>query len=530
MSTTTNPTPAPAEVERSARTQRALTGALAALPALALTAFAFRGLAGFDPGRRFSDEIGPLFVPSDTAPGFVFGLIAFILYMRHRQILQVLRTAARPSPSGLLLLAPAAALFAWAQHTGAGDLELLALVPWLLGLALLLGGRELLRLVALPVLLLVFAYPMPAVIANEVVWAFQTGTARFTTAILGAAGIPALLEGDMIYARGYVFEVIETCSGLRITETLLLSAFAYGQILCANRRHQVVLVLVAPLLGFLLNTVRVLMIVFTPGSYVAEDHTIQGLVVIVVGVFALAGVDWLLHRIPALDSPPRPRRKLPPGVPRSPWPWLATAAATGLIALTILVPTWDWTAGRPPWNADLPTSFDGWQARRVKDDTTFLGSVAYVRSLHREYTRGDEQVTVFLAMDDRLQRDRSALSPKNEFPGAGWHAMARRVREVPGIPSPVVESVATSRRRDVLVWQWYEGAGSVGRETWRQVSGLDNSALRPGDELLVYRVSTPIAPDTSRAEAEARLALFAERLRGAYRSPEPPPAQEAGGA
>lgn len=531
LSTTTSSTPGPAEIgEGSARAHRALAGALAALPALLFTALAFRGLAGFDPGRTLSHEAAPLFVPSNTAPGFVFGLIAFILYMRHRQILQVLRSAARPSPWGLPLLLPAAGLFAWAHHTGAGDLELLALVPWLLGLALLLGGGALLRLVALPVLLLLFAFPMPAVPANEVVWAFQSGTASFTTAILNAAGIPALREGDLIYARGYVFEVIETCSGLRITETLLLSAFAYGQILCANRRHQVVLVLAAPLLGFLLNTVRVLMIVFTPGSYAAEDHTVQGLVVIVAGVFALAGVDAILHRIPALTSPPSRRRKLEPGVRRSPWPWLATAAAAGLAGLTLVVPTWEWTQGRPPWNLDLPTSFDGWQGRRVKDDQTFLGSVAYTRSLHRSYSRGDEQVTVFVAMDDRLLRDRSALSPKNEFPGAGWRPLERRVRTAPGVPEPVVETVATSRRRVVLIWQWYEGAESLGRETWRQVAALDNSALRPGGELLVFRVSTPLAADGSdRAEAEARLASFAERLRAAYHPPEFPSESRAGG-
>lgn len=501
-----------ADAERKATARAAASGAWLAVPALLLTAFAFRGLAGFDPGRRLSHEVGPLFVPSDTAPGFVFGLIALILYMRHRQILRALRTRVGPSPLGLLLLAPAALLFGWAKHTGARDLELLALVPWLLGLAVLLGGTALLRVVALPVLLLLFAYPMPAVIANEVVWFFQTGTARLSAAVLNAIGVTALLEGDMIYARGYVFEVIETCSGLRITETLLLSAFAYGQILCSVRSHQIALVLVAPLLGFALNTARVLMIVFTPGSHLASDHTIQGLVVIVLGVFALAGIDRLLHRSP-IAAPAR--RQRPAGAPPGSqgWTWLATGLAAGLCVGSVFVPTWEWTQGRPPWDVSLPVTIDDWKGRSVKDDTTFLGSVAYVRSLHREYARGDDRVTVFVAMDDRLQRDRSALSPKHELPGAGWHPIDRRIRAVPGIPAPIVETLATSRGRHALVWQWYTGADSLGREAWRQVAALDNSYLRSNGELRVYRLSTPLAARDSREDAEKRLELFAEHLR-----------------
>jgi exosortase len=501
----------PSDAERKVALRAAASSAWVAAPALILTAFAFRGLAGFDPGRQLSHEVGPLFVPSDTAPGFVYGLIAFILYMRHRQILRALRARVAPSPLGLLLLAPAALLFGWAQHSGARDLELLALVPWLLGLALLLGGTMLLRLVALPVLLLLFAFPMPAVIANEVVWMFQTGTARLSTAVLNAIGVTALLEGDMIYARGYVFEVIETCSGLRITETLLLSAFAYGQILCSVRSHQIALVLLAPLLGFALNTARVLMIVFTPGSYVADDHTVQGLVVIVLGVFALAGIDRLLHRLPIGASARRSRSPLgAPGSAR--WAWLAAGLASVLCVGSLVVPAWEWTHGRPPWDVALPLSIDGWKGKSVKDDTTFLGSVAYVRSLHREYTRGDDTVTVFVAMDDRLQRDRSALSPKHELPGAGWQAIERRIRTVPGVASPVVETLATSRGRHALVWKWYTGAGSLGRETWRQVAALDNSYLRRDDELRVYRLTTPLAAGESREEAEQRLGLFAGYL------------------
>lgn len=491
---------------------------VAALPWLALSLFAFRALAGFDPGRALSHEAGPLFVPADTAPGFVYGLVAFILYMRHRQIARALREG-RPSPLGLVLVLPATALFAWARHTGAGDLELLSLVPWTLGAALLLAGWRLGRLLLLPVLLLLFAFPMPAVLTNQIVYAFQVGTATLTTWILNAIGVSATHEGDMIYTRGFVFEVIETCSGLRITETLILSAFAYGQILCHQRRHQVMLVLLSPILGFLLNAARVLMIVFTPRSYAAEDHTLQGLVVIVLGVFALAGVDWMMHRWGAPEPEPAPRRPAPPEPGSgfgSPWPWAAAALAAALCAVGFVVPQWSWAAGRPPWDVQLPTEFGGWTAKKLEDDQTFLGSVAYVRSLHRRYQRDESSVEIFLAMDDRLQRDRSALSPKQRVPGAGWQVIESRRIDVPWAPEPVLEVHSRSRGRDLLSYQWYEGEEGLARETFRQLAAIDNSTLRPGGNLLVYRVSTPLADGPeARAAAEALLVEFAGRLREA---------------
>lgn len=501
------------------RTSVGVGASAAAIAAVGLTALAYRALAAFDPGRRLSDEAGTLFVPSDTAPGFVYGLIALILYMRHRQILRALG-AGGSSAWGWLPLAAAIPVFAWSRHTGALDLQLLSLVPWLLGLALLLGGGRLAQLLLLPVLLLLFAYPMPAVVANHVVYAFQEGTAQLTAAVLNAIGVTASLEGDVIYTRGRLFEVIETCSGLRITETLLLSAFAYGQILCSERRHQIVLVLLAPALGFLFNTLRVLMIVFSPQSEAAADHTLQGLVVIVVGVFALAGIDSLLHRLPGLaprTSVPPARRAVAPADASLRARLAPTAAAAVLCAVSFSVPVWTWTLGRPPWQVRLPESVDGWTSERLKDDKQFLGSVGYVRSAHLRYERGDERAEVFLAMDDRLERDRSLFSPKHRLPGAGWELVERRVRRVPGVPEPIEEVVARSRGREVLIHQWYEGWSGLGRETLRQVLALDNSVVRGSEDARVYRVSTPLeSGGAGRARAEARLERFGALLREAW--------------
>jgi exosortase len=182
--------------------------------------------------------------------------------------------APKPTPWGLLVVAPALLLFGWAHYTGAMDLLLLSLPLVILGGALCLSGPALTRQLLVPALFLCFAVPMPGVMTNQIVYAFQIGTASLSSQILALFGVPVLHLGDMIYTRTGIFHVIETCSGLRLTETLAMSAIAYAQVIGTRRTHAIFIVAISPVLGFLLNTVRVLMIILNPLSGVTADHTI----------------------------------------------------------------------------------------------------------------------------------------------------------------------------------------------------------------------------------------------------------------
>jgi exosortase len=479
---------------------------------LALLAIAYRELLGWNPGRELGDEAPTLFVASNTSPLFIGSLSALFLYMRVNRLRNAWRHPA-PSAWGWLLLIPASVILGWAHYTGARDILLLSGLPMILGAALVAIGPRFAGALLLPVLFLAFMYPTPAVIANQQVYASQILSAEFVTRIVDAFGIPVVRQGDLIYLRQQVFQVIETCSGLRLIETLVPSAFAYSEVMHTQRSHQIVLILLAPFLGFVLNAVRVLMIMFNPVADYASDHTLQGIIVVVVGVLTFSLIEKILKRFfPGEQSHPK-RRRRPTSATSRPALSAVVVVATACAAASIWLPRW-----QPPtperWALDLPRELDGWASRKQDNDEDFLGSVYFSRHIHRIYEKEDQNVLVFAARDDRNKRDRSLLSPKTALPGAGWQIVEEREIEADWTDGNVREIIATRRQEVRLIYHWYENTPGVGSEMLRSVLGLENSDLRLPTELRVFRVSASMGPSPEeRKLAAAHAEQFARRLR-----------------
>jgi exosortase len=480
--------------------------------ALLLLIIAYRDLLGWNPGRSLSEEAPTLFVASNTSPLYISLLAALFLYLRLDRLKEALRAPA-PNLRGWFLLVPAVLVFTWAQYTGERDILLLSVIPMLLGGALVAVGSRFAACLLLPTLFLLFMYPMPAVIANQQVYAFQIATTEFVTRLIELARIPIINEGDLIYARNHIFEVIETCSGLRLTETLFSSAFAYTELLHTPRRHAVIIILLSPLLAFPLNTIRVLLIIFNPLSELSGDHTIQGIVVVVAGVLSFALIEKILMRF---DPQPAPELHPEPAPIRNaerPNLWGPMAVAALCLGISVTVNQWQ-AGAMPRWSISMPIEWNGWKARKEPKDEQFLGSVHYSRFLYRRYEKGDDAVLVMAARDDRLKRDRSILSPKNAVPGAGWKILDQRAIEAEWTDSVVEQTVATRRGEQSLILSWYEGSPGYRTEAVRAVLGLENSTWRLPEDLRMFRVSTNLPRgEIQRAQARERIEEFAKKIR-----------------
>jgi EpsI family protein len=479
---------------------------------LGLLVLSYRDLFGWNPGRDLSEEVPALFVASNTSPLYISSLAALFLYLRIHRLATALRAPA-PSRWGWWLVGPAALVLVWAQYTGARDILLLSVIPMVLGGAWVAVGSAFARLLLLPTLFLLFMYPMPAVLANQQVYAFQMATAELTASIVRALGIPVILQGDHIYVANRVFQVIETCSGLRLTETLFSSAFAYVEVMRTRRRHAVIIVLLSPLLAFPLNTLRVLLIMFNPLSDYSADHTLQGIGVVVVGVLSFALVEKALKRFyPQPPPPPFPRPDPSQNV-ALPKAWALLAVAVVCLSASFAIDRWQ--ASAPPrWTVTMPIEWDGWKARKAPVDEQFLGSVYYSRRLSRRYEKGGDDVWVLAARDDRLKRDRSILSPKNALPGGGWETLERHRLEAPWTHAAVEEIVATKRGKQRLILYWYEGSEGLGTEAIRAVLGVENSSWRQRQELRMFRVSTNLPRgEIERQSARERVEKFAREIR-----------------
>lgn len=497
---------------------------LAFLPLLAALVWAYRDLVAFDPyGRRpgeIDDVEGWFFSPTSASPTLIYVLTLWLVARRLPRLLGALGAGGwRPILAGASGIALSQGLVVWAYYVYGLDLLTASLSLLLLSGGLFLAGTEGMKAMGLPAdFMLVLASPHPAVIVNQIVFPLQLVTARLAVWVLDAVGMTAIRVGDQIITGDHIFHVIETCSGMRAMETLVMTAVVYAEIFHRSRRRLVILLLLAPLIGFLVNQLRVLSMILNPLSSFAAVHTAQGVAMLVAGVLLLHGSDRVLcrllpdERVPSRSSGYARRRAVrEAALPHARLVILAVAVlAAG--AVSVFVEPWK---PAPPQAASVHTisrQLGDWVAdpKPLESQKDFLGSTRFSQSTDRRYRRGAEAVDFFFAVDDHLHRTNSAHSPKTALPGAGWevlsHAGARGDSDGRIIEELVL--VAPDRER-MLVQHWREQFSSVPVEGIRAFLGLDRSPLRRPERARVFRLGTKLdgGPDEL-AAARRRLEEF----------------------
>jgi exosortase len=483
---------------------RALAGRAALALGVACVAFAgvaYRGLVGLDPGRRPGELRGVeemLFEPSGSSPLLIFLGAAWLFARRAPRLHRVLGSPSQPL-AALALGLPALALCPWAYYVQVPVLLIPSLSALVLASALWVGGWPAARALLLPALFLLLAVPIPTPLLNQFMYDLQLATAAATARILDAVGLDAVTQAERILHGGQVFQVIESCSGVRTVETLFMSSFLYHDLFYRSRLQSALLVGSSIAIGFVVNQIRVMSIVLNPLSSFAAVHTAQGLVMIVVGVLAIAVVDWVLTRFLA----PRPwwrrprERSAPP-----PWPRLAVLAAVLalLSAASLGVTPWKPADVRTIPITSLAVHLGPWATGGLKLDREYLGSASFTEFANRRYTRADESVDVLVGADDRTDPHVDFSSPKTALPGSGWLETSRETVRLPS-GRRVERIVASAGPRMQLVYFWSEGAASPGNETLRALLALDRSAWRREGRAVAVRISTPLTGSAERAEA-----------------------------
>jgi len=474
----------------------------------------FRGLARL--GERIHTELQGgeefFFEPTGSSPTFVFVLAAWLFSRRWRRFRASIGQPAWPV-AGVIGVLGGGVVAVWSHWVGVPELSLPALVLVLFGSAFLLGGRAAAVAIRMPALFLLLALPIPGIVLNQLIYPLQLATATGTAAVLNSVGLETQQSGDLLFQGGRAFQVIEACSGLRGIQTLLMSAFLYLELFPRSRTRSILLIVLTPLLGMLINLARVISIVLNPYSQVSAVHTLQGVLMLAGGVLMLAALDRLLGSL-LRDPPPGPVRHPPAQFSGSSVRRAAfVALLTALLAMTtVLVPPWNPRPAQQTVLAHFPSVLGGWRAEGLSIDRQFLGSVAFDEWIHRKYVRGTDAVELLLIADRRLDPRRSLLSPKLPLIGPGWWVEA----EVPGdaasgVRRHVIRGV-TGRR---LVETHYLQAGSPFQEALYALFALDRSPLRRPDRLVAVRISTPMDPhEASFSQAARRLEDFRAAMSG----------------
>jgi exosortase len=493
--------------------------ALALLLLNALFAYvAFGPLGTFDSGPDLEKELeGVFFRPSDTSPTVVVLLAAWLVYRRWDRLRRLPLTPGPPWLSGGLLLL-AGAILAWASFVRVDDLRVPALMALLMAFGALFGGPRGMRALLLPTLFLLFAIPMPAPLLNVILIEMQYATAEFAGLLLHLLGHTAFVTGEQIIREGNNFAIIETCSGVRITETLTMLTILMLDLFRRRPLHSAILLLLTPAVAFLFNGLRAVTIILNPHSDVTEIHTLQGIAMLLGGLLVLYAIDgllgWLLPLAPPPAGPPPTTagpRPLYPTRPR-----FATAALAVLAAIAALMP--QWSPPRPDRAADILDGFEevaGWRSSELRPNHKFMGRMGMWRDVYRRYRRRGDVVDFYAAVGMRGARPRSILFSKALLPGSGWNTQEEGTLRLASRHTLATWRVAVSGTRRYLVISWHEEAEDLAVESLRFLLGLDRSPLRrPGEALAVRLATRMLGPGpTRRAEAEFLLLQFHDAVR-----------------
>jgi len=233
----------------------------------------------------------------DYSHGFL--VVPLALYFAWERRADLRRAAIRPSWWGLLPLA----LGSLALMIGRLGVELTAMrvsfVLTLIGLQLLLLGREVFRILMFPLLFLFFMVPLPQSLVNVVAFPLQLVAADFAVETLHLLHIPALREGNIIHLAGTQLFVAEACAGLRSLMALGTLAVVFAYFFRKNPIERAIIVVSAIPIAIFVNAFRVALtgvLAHRMGSEAAHGliHQTEGFVTFGLAFGLLLVEAWLL--------------------------------------------------------------------------------------------------------------------------------------------------------------------------------------------------------------------------------------------
>lgn len=237
---------------------------------------------------------------ADYSHGFlVVPLAGFFAWERRRDLRQAV---IEPSWWGVLPLAIGSA----ALTVGRLGTELTSMrsayILTLIGLVLLLLGRQVFRVLFFPLAFLFLMVPLPQSLVNVVAFPLQLTAADWAVQLLYFLRIPALREGNIIHLPETQLFVAEACSGLRSLMALITLAIVFAYFFRRSWIQRVVIVASAIPIAIVVNALRVAatgILTYHFGQKAAEGviHELQGMITFGGAFLLLLAEAWLLSKI-----------------------------------------------------------------------------------------------------------------------------------------------------------------------------------------------------------------------------------------
>lgn len=176
-----------------------------------------------------------------------------------------------------------------------------AFIFTLIGLVLLMLGREVFKILAFPLFFLFLMVPLPQSLVNTIAFPLQLIAAKVAVLSLQQIGIPALVEGNIIHLAHTQLFVHEACSGLRSLMALITLGVVFAYFFKRGVLWlQILLVASTIPIAIAVNSFRVALTGYLAHHFGEEAatgviHDFQGVITFGMAFFLLLGEGRLIE-------------------------------------------------------------------------------------------------------------------------------------------------------------------------------------------------------------------------------------------
>lgn len=235
-------------------------------------------------------------------PNYSHGLlIPFIsLYLFKQRFGGLKATKSNPQNLGLLIILAALVIFVFGRAGGELFSQRFSFVLLLAGLVVYMEGKEMFRILFFPILLLLFAIPLPYILYNSVAFPLKLLATKIAALLINFSGMPVFRDGNIIHLPHTTLEVVDACSGIRSLMTLLTLAVLLASFIIRSMWKRALIIGLAVPVAVAANAGRValtgLLTKSDPAWGSGTLHEITGWSVFVVSFGVLIGVSLLMDR------------------------------------------------------------------------------------------------------------------------------------------------------------------------------------------------------------------------------------------
>jgi exosortase len=236
---------------------------------------------------------------ADASYGIVLLAVAMAVLWRRRGAFARARDPRGSAWPGLAVLLCGLGAYLIGQLGADVFLTRISFVIAVTGAIWFVAGGAAVRVVAAPLVFLLIAIPLPALIVNTITLPLQLVASRIGETALNAAGVPVFRDGNLLELPSTTLEVAEACSGLRS----IVSLAAIGGLLAWTERRwsrRLLLVAASVPIAIIMNGLRIAATglaceTITPRAATGFWHDFSGWMTFLLSV----GVLVLLQRVSA---------------------------------------------------------------------------------------------------------------------------------------------------------------------------------------------------------------------------------------